>query len=149
MFVVFDLDGTLSNTSHRSHFLTEHKPKKWREFYLACSDDTLQRHTRSVLIALHRSGHHIEIWSGRSDLVRQMTEEWLRFYDIWYAIGVLRMRREGDYRSDVTLKREWLKLCTTEGAIKSPDLVFEDRDRVVEMWRQHGIPCFQVQSGDF
>ena len=27
--------------------------------------------------------------------------------------------------------------------------VFEDRDRVVKMWRDLGITCFQVAEGDF
>ena len=27
--------------------------------------------------------------------------------------------------------------------------VFEDRDRVVAMWRDAGVPCFQVAPGDF
>jgi hypothetical protein len=30
-----------------------------------------------------------------------------------------------------------------------PDLIFDDRDRVVAMWRSLGIPCFQVAKGDF
>ena len=149
MFVVFDLDGTLSDTKHRSHFITEHKPKKWREFYLECYKDPVQLHTKNVLMALFIAGHHIEVWSGRSDLVRDMTIDWFTEHGMWYAISALRMRREGDYRSDVILKREWLRACTTEGEIKPPDLVFDDRDRVVEMYRQHNIPCFQVAAGDF
>ena len=29
------------------------------------------------------------------------------------------------------------------------DLAFDDRDRVVAMWREEGVPCFQVAPGDF
>jgi hypothetical protein len=27
--------------------------------------------------------------------------------------------------------------------------VFEDRDRMVKMWRAAGVPCFQVAEGEF
>ena len=27
--------------------------------------------------------------------------------------------------------------------------VFDDRDKVVQMWRENGVPCFQVAKGDF
>jgi hypothetical protein len=27
--------------------------------------------------------------------------------------------------------------------------VFDDRDKVVKMWRENGISCFQVNYGDF
>jgi hypothetical protein len=27
--------------------------------------------------------------------------------------------------------------------------VFDDRDKVVKMWRKNGIPCFQVAEGNF
>jgi hypothetical protein len=30
-----------------------------------------------------------------------------------------------------------------------PTLSFDDRDRVVKMWREEGIRCFQVDYGDF
>lgn len=40
MFVVFDLDGTLALTEHRSHFLRRPgKDKDWRGFYAACDKD--------------------------------------------------------------------------------------------------------------
>ena len=30
-----------------------------------------------------------------------------------------------------------------------PDVVFDDRDQVVEMWRANGIPVVQTAEGDF
>ncbi len=58
------------------------------------------------------------------------------------------MRKAGDYRDDVVVKREWLS------EIEPPEFsrltaVFDDRDRVVQMWRDAGVPCFQVADGDF
>jgi len=28
-------------------------------------------------------------------------------------------------------------------------MVFDDRDKVVNMWRENGIPCLQVAPGNF
>lgn len=143
MFVVFDLDGTLANTGHRSHFLQRQGSKKdWRGFFAACDQDTLHHHIASVFHALKLAGHEIEIWSGRSDEVRDKTEAWLREHCL---DGVrLRMREEGDYTADDELKMAWLA-----EASRKPDLMFDDRAKVVAMWRAKGIPCCQVAPGDF
>src|SRR5690606_19255438 len=42
---------------------------------------------------------------------------------------------------DVELKRYWLNQ-----EYERPDLVYDDRQRVVDMWRAEGVPCFQVTA---
>lgn len=141
MFVVFDLDGTLANTDHRAHLVDRKRGKPdWRAFYAACDRDTAHHHIVAVAHALHIAGHRVEIWSGRSDEVRKKTETWLSVYDL--DIFPIRMRVEGDYTPDDVLKRSWL----VDG---KPDLIFDDRAKVVAMWRAEGIPCCQVADGDF
>jgi hypothetical protein len=138
MFVVFDLDGTLANTDHRQHLVVA---KDWRGFYAACDLDPPHGHIIETLVALVVSGHRVEIWSGRSDEVRDKTEAWL----IAHGLGEvpLRMRKEHDYTPDDVLKRSWLN------PDDMPDLIFDDRAKVVKMWREMGIPCCQVAEGDF
>ncbi len=142
MFVVFDLDGTLANTDHRAHFLQRQGSKKdWRGFFAACDQDTPHLHIIDTLTALTAGGHRVEIWSGRSDEVRDKTEAWLEANGL---SGVpLRMRAEGDYTADDELKMSWLD------PDDMPDLIFDDRAKVVAMWRAKGIPCCQVAPGDF
>lgn len=138
MYVVFDLDGTLANLDHRLHLQIA---KDWRGFFAAVSKDEPIPHAISVLQAMHAAGHRIEVWSGRSDECREATEKWLRYHCIPYS--ALLMRSEGDYRPDDVVKQEFLR------GGGWPDLIFDDRDRVVSMWRGLGIPCFQVAQGDF
>ena len=57
------------------------------------------------------------------------------------------MRRTKDYRSDDIVKKEMLDEMRAIGY--NPTLVFDDRDRVVKMWRENGLRCFQVAEGDF
>lgn len=137
-FYVFDLDGTLADCSHRLHHLER---KDWRAFFAACPDDTLIEHVRTVFWALAANGNRVEIWSGRSDEVRAETEEWLERHDIFPT--ALLMRTARDHRPDDEVKRDFLR---GGGA---PDIIFDDRDRVVAMWRDEGIPCFQVAAGRF
>ena len=60
----------------------------------------------------------------------------------------LTMRQEGDHRPDDIVKREWLD-GMLEDDRRRLVATFDDRDRVVMMWRAAGIPCFQVAPGDF
>lgn len=139
LFVVFDLDGTLADCEHRKHLIDA---KDWRGFFAAVSDDSPISKVISVLLALHGGGHKIEIWSGRSDECREATEAWLVRHGIPSSIPVI-MRRAGDHRPDDMVKREFLR------GTDAPDVVFDDRQRVVDMWRSEGIACFQVAPGDF
>lgn len=141
MFVVFDLDGTLALTEHRSHFLNREK-KDWRGFYAACDKDEPCHPVIRTLLALYHTGAEVEIWSGRSKEVLEKTTEWLGSHGIGFI--KVRMREEGDHRPDTVLKKEWLDSCD-----QKPRLVFEDRASVVSMWRENGIVCCQVAPGDF
>lgn len=142
MFVVFDLDGTLALTEHRAHFLQRpSREKDWRGFYAACDKDQPCHPIIRVLLALDVTGAEVEIWSGRSDEVREKTTAWLEAHGLGHI--PIRTRTVGDHRPDTVLKAEWLD----EG--RTPDLIFEDRASVVAMWRARGIVVCQVAPGDF
>lgn len=141
--VIFDLDGTLADIDHRRHLVRE-KPKRWRAFFEASVHDRPNVPVITAYRAFQRSGLDYRLWifSGRSDIVRPQTERWLAEHV--GAYDQLRMRREGDHTPDEVLKRRWVEpvrhrvLC-----------VFDDRNKVVAMWRSLGIPCFQVAEGNF
>ena len=172
MYVVFDLDGTLADKSHREYRIKE-KPQDWDLFYADCYLDLPIAPAVATLKALVHAGHNVEIWSGRIEKnrrgadIRRLTVNWLfdrceirtkrdhprnlkelhkpwnRGKDYVY-VNALLMREEGDYTPDQVLKEEWLHAMKPR-----PDLVFDDRQKVVDMWRRNGIPCFQVAPGDF
>jgi len=87
------------------------------------------------------------IWTGRSDEVRDETVAWLnRHLGAWW--DVLRMRAHGDHTPDTELKRAWLRALPSALRERIAG-IFEDRTRVVQMWRDEGMTCFQVAPGDF
>jgi hypothetical protein len=137
MFVVFDLDGTLADISHRTHFVRGGR-RDWDSFFSACVDDMPHLHVIETLKAHLDAGHKVRIWSARSDVVREQTEDWLLRHGIDPCF-LQHMRSAGDSTPDATLKRYWLNQ-----EAERPDLVYDDRQRVVDMWRAEGLPCFQV-----
>ena len=145
MFIISDLDGTLALIHHRRHLIegTPDRRPDWDAFFRACVDDAPNWPIIRAVAALAQTpGHRVEIWSGRSDLVRAETEAWLSNVGLGHL--PLRMRRNGDYTPDQELKGAWLAEESSP-----PDLVFDDRDKVVAMWRAHGIVCAQVAPGNF
>lgn len=144
MFIVFDLDGTLALNEHRQHFV-QGRPvgeKDWRGFFAACDKDVPNIPVIRILLALWTIGERVEIWSGRSAEVNDKTEVWLGKQ----GLGMVRrkMRPEGDHTADTDLKALWLNESD-----QKPDLVFDDRNSVVAMWRANGIVCAQVAPGEF
>ncbi len=154
---IFDLDGTLALIEHRRHFVERERGKQdWKAFYRACVDDVPNE---PIIRIMRRLRWFSDIWifSGRSDEVRQQTVEWLvkhtgfRSGDFDDAFGdrdILTMRAEGDYTPDDVLKKQWLDAMLPEDRQRLV-AVFDDRDRVVAMWRANGVTCLQVAPGGF
>ncbi len=83
--------------------------------------------------------------SGRNDKFREVTRKWLD--DRGFKIYPLFMRKDGDFRKDSIFKKELY-----DNEIKGKyniEFVLDDRNQVVEMWRQQGLTCLQVAEGDF
>ena len=145
--IIVDLDGTLCNTDHRIFNL--HKtPKDWDAWNAGLGADQVNMILRNVLAGLCACVYHpteVLIVTGRYERYRSVTENWLHSKDVDY--DRIWMRRDGDMRSDATVKEEiYLKFIEPNYNV---DLVFEDRDRVVKMWRSLGLVCWQVKEGDY
>jgi hypothetical protein len=74
---------------------------------------------------------------------RPETIAWLKKERVKYH--ELRLRKNGDRRSDVIVKREMLAGIDKRKVL----FVVEDRNRVVEMWRKEGLVCLQCAPGEF
>ena len=95
--------------------------------------------------AMRAAGFIVGIFSGRDDISRDETLDWLTQHGIDPMF--LRMRRNGSFVPDDKLKKLWLDdLLASDNQILC---VFDDRDKVVKMWRENGISCFQVNYGNF
>lgn len=152
MIAIFDVDGTLSCAEHRLHYIQDGSPRKWDEFCMAAADDPPIKSVIAVCHALQDAGLTIWFWTGRSEISRDITMDWLEKYvdpSIRLDPDRLRMRPAVDHRHDDILKEHWLLNRTLEDDRERIMGVFEDRARVAEMWRRNGIRCFQVAPGLF
>jgi FMN phosphatase YigB (HAD superfamily) len=144
--VIFDIDGTLANGEHRQHYLRS-SPKNWEAFKAALHLDTPHVHVVESMKLYHGSGYTIILASARSEEERLRTVGWLYDHGIGRLWSHLLMRKDGDYRDDYIIKKEMLEEILYMGY--EPHLVFDDRERVVNMWREAGIKCYQVEPGKF
>lgn len=144
MDIIFDIDGTLTDPSHRRHLIAC-KPKRWDEFYALAGDDKPKWQVINLAQKLKAAGDSIILCSGRPERLRPVTGSWMLHHGVPYDL--LYMRAEGDHRPDTIVKREMLDQMRA-GKIK-PTVAFDDRNSVVAMWREAGLVCAQVAEGDF
>ena len=140
--VVFDIDGTLADVSERLHHLRR-KPKNWKAFFAAMAQDKAIRSMVRLCNVLHAAGVQIMLCSGRPEQYRKETVTWLAREGVRYH--ELRLRRDGDRRSDTLAKQEMLAGIDRASVL----FIVEDRRGVVEMWRAQGFVCLQCAPGEF
>ena len=145
MLVVFDIDGTLANIEHRLDYVRS-KPKNWKAFDAGIPNDKINFPVAKIFWTLEETGaYDIVLASGRNERSRQATKEWLRANGLG-GYQKLYMRKTDDFRNDSIVKREMLdEIIDFYG--KNPDMVFDDRPRVVKMWRDAGVFVFDVYQG--
>lgn len=126
--VLVDIDGTLAHMAGRS-------PSDWSKV----GEDSVDITVRSVVNSLSPSTF-ITLLSGRDSVCREATVKWL--YDNNVEYNNLYMRKEGDSRSDVIVKKELF-----DEHIKGKYNVLyaiDDRPKVCRLWRELGIKVLQV-----
>ena len=144
--VIFDLDGTLALIEARRALAAKPDGKiNWKTFF-APKNIKLDLPNDPVITAFKafaEQGFKMVILSGRDSISRAETRQWLKDNDI--HPDILWMRPRGSFTPDDVLKRTWLDELGADNVF----CVFDDRDKVVQMWRNNGLTCFQVAPGNF
>lgn len=143
MKIIFDLDGTLADIDHRLSYVKV-APKNFKAFEKACVYDGVNAPVAFMNRQLAKVAD-IYIFSGRSEDVITETKEWLAKHDIKYIDIWMRQRK--DYRRDSVVKQEMLdKFIALYG--QKPDIVFDDRKQVIDMWKNNGIFVLDCSRGN-
>ena len=138
--VIFDIDGTLAQMNGRSPY-----------DYTKVDTDILDESVKMMFDFFHKKGIPIIFCSGRKASCYIETKVWLeKNLNIKIEQGTpyaLFMRMEDDNRADYIVKREIFmeKIDQLYNIIA----VFDDRNQVVNMWRDLGLKVFQVEDGLF
>jgi len=145
---IFDIDGTLADCTHRLHHIIGDK-KDWDAFDAEGQKDAPIGTIIEICNALYDKGWDIMLLTGRNERVRVCTEKWLATYGVQY--DRLLMRGLGDRREDTIVKKELLDAFLLEEDLgpKQIESIFEDRQRLVDMFRAEGYHVCQVAKGDF
>jgi len=150
--VIFDLDGTLADITKRREMSTKENGKiDWDVFF---TPENIWFDTpNEVVIQMAQmlsQKNRIVIFSGRSKGTKSETKKWLDKFDVPY--DVIKMRptsKDWMYMPDDELKQHWLDSLFPDEKKDNILCVFDDRDKVVKMWRDNGLQCFQVANGNF
>lgn len=136
-WILVDIDGTLANhIGHRG-------PYDESQVLLDGVWGEIAEEVRKLY-----PHYNICIVSGRHDFCGDDTCDWLDMHGIPY--DHILMRYSGDNRSDAIVKDEILKeLTAVIGGKEAIEYVIDDRPRVCDMWRSHGITVKQVFGGKF
>jgi uncharacterized HAD superfamily protein len=141
---VFDLDGTICDVRHRRQYVATN-PRNWDAWNAGLVNDTPNVAVQKVFQALRNCNDHetdLIIVSGRSDDYKEQTIKWLSDNEIFY--DEIYMRKYKDHRDDAVVKSEIADEIEKTHNILG---VFDDRQRVVNMWIERGIWVFDVGQG--
>ena len=143
--IIFDVDGTIADVEHRRHLVSGDN-KDWKNFRLATVDDTPVQWVCDIAKRYIAQGDEVAFFSARNESEREITEKQISEWIGDGHNGVF-LRPNGDYRPDEVFKSELADMFEKIGG--HIDLVYDDRNKVVDMWRQRGTTVVQVAEGDF
>ena len=143
--IIFDVDGTIADVEHRRHFVTQ-SPADWKSFKSETRFDTPVEWVCDLAKRHIARGDDVAFFSARNESQRDITELQIKK---WIGEGHkgLLLRPDGDFRPDEEFKSDLADKF--EEFVGKIDIVFDDRNKVVDMWRQRGTTCVQVAEGDF
>lgn len=141
--VVFDLDGTLADISHRLHYI-KGEIKDWDGFHGESHNDELKKDIAKLFhVLMSCYDLKIIIVTGRMEKYRAQTETWLSYHGL--DAEELHMRPNGNFDTDFKIKQAILDGLGAHNIL----LTVDDRAQVVSMWRRNGVTCLQCQDGDY
>ena len=145
--IVIDLDGTLCNCDHRVHLA---QAQQWDEFHKGLLADEPYNDVADLVRTLSRTQIIIAV-TGRNAAFKELTWRWFQLHALDEAITDVIMRPDGDWRPDHELKPMMLEehFGSKEKVLEGVGFVLDDREKVVEAWRNYGLPCWQVRPGGY
>ena len=150
--VIFDLDGTLALIdSRREISIGDDGKMDWDTFFnpkmISLDDPNIP--VIKMTQMFKSQGFKVLIFSGRSGRTMTATMHWLMKHDVAFDKLLMRpLDKKSHFMKDSDLKQMWLD---DSDIVDKDDIfaVFDDRNQVVDMWRDNGLTVFQVADGDF
>lgn len=139
--IIVDIDGTLA------HIADGRSPYDASRAMNDSLDDAV-----SVITAMfYKHGYKVIILTGRDEEHREVTEQWLEANNVDYDELYTRLATDVDdngKKLEDSIVKERLFRTHVEPRF-NVKFVLDDRNRVVNMWRNIGLKCLQVAPGNF
>jgi predicted kinase len=142
--IICDIDGTIADLTHRLHYVWG-ETKDWPSFFDLVGQDKFRDDVWKEVIN-NAFDHDAEVIfvSGRSDITRSDTVDWIREHTALETFKLL-MRQSWDRRDDTVVKREMYDKYLSRMRVVR---VYDDRPRVIRMWRELGLDVVDVGTGE-
>lgn len=164
--VIFDIDDTLRDASHRMdirHKIEDLKNEKskaqdatekeylsrmidemWQEFFIAGFDDTPKQDVIDICNMYYELGFEVRIRTGASAVYYDRTVKYLE--DIGVNYHHLRMRKEGVRIPDFRLKPAWISKYDIGGSVL---VSYDDRIPLNEGYQKKGVKTTILVDKEF
>jgi len=128
--IICDIDNTLAiNNGDRSPF-------EWMKVNFDSPNLPVIKHVQMW----YEKGVKVLIFSGRDAVCAELTKTWLKDNNVPYHN--IYMRPEGSGLADYTVKYAIYKAYIENKY--NVEVIYDDRQQVVDLWRWLGLTCFQV-----
>lgn len=139
--IIVDVDGTLA------HIADGRSPYDASR----AMNDELDDAVSVITSMMYNHGYKVIILTGRNEEHREITEQWLEANNVPYDELYTRLNSDVDTNDKPladALVKERLFRTHVEPRF-NVKFVLDDRNRVVDMWRNIGLKCLQVAEGNF
>lgn len=142
MTVIIDIDNTLCLSNKR--FELAKKPNGKTDWDIAHDTELIKQDKPNFpMIDLakkyKREGVRVVILTGRPDSIKEITEWWLKKYDIPYDVLYMRNKKEHFIKA-ADFKKGIYKIYIDDAVI----CAYDDEEEIIQMWNSLGIPAFKV-----
>jgi len=138
---VFDMEGTLSDPSHRIHHA---KAKEWKEW-----DEKFYRDPplyQMVKLARNLAKvHPLFLFTGKHEGSIPEMQDWLYKHDVPIDGSRILARANGDWGTTTAeVKRGMVHKVRREGWFI--EMAFDDMHEVIKVYQELNVPCLHIRS---
>lgn len=128
--VICDIDETIARLTERGYY----------DWDRVGEDEPIYM----VIELLHRykADHVIVLITGRSEVCREATHEWLQKHNVPYDFLYMKEENNGE-DSAIFKERIYLEL---KKDLPNPSftLAIDDRQKIIDVWKKHNVPSLMV-----
>lgn len=136
--VVFDIDGTLMDETHRSHL---RESGKWEQYFDQCDLDTPIAHIVALTKEYKDKGYEVWLMSGRSISCEEKTRQSMEKHGV--VFDKLKLRSKDVFIPDYVLKPAWIAKYIGHERVEA---IYDDTDAVIEGFRNKGLHTIDVKT---